>query len=782
MYSHVPALDDDDDDTDSVSSFETCKSNIYEPCQIYQFPSHMLPSLEHRVNEFEVLAPAQKRRRCYARISYDNPARPRVNESRPTKPPLMRHKLQSPPKEAKKAAIVTETTSNISNPAMAYLENKLAQFRTLLHDREAQLALYKQKLEATQRGQECTTAIMKAAQLALEKAVEEHAISEETTATKLKQAEYEVAVRDYWNDSGDVIKELRKESKAQWQRANDAQQRIQRLEEELAHANAELHEARGASEQTSTLQQRLNTSVESARNADQEIQRLRAAVTTSENYAQDIQRQALEHIQALTKNANQQVQRLSELGANVEARANQAEQANRTLQATNEEQAALIRTFQHEGKRLENVAEDHRERASLGATKIGELEQQVSERSNRAQNAEAKVKELEQKIISLETTAAEKGEVAEIGDATEEPEEPSPDDEMEAACAITSLNNRLDRELDEANALLEELALKGMDDLCQDALESLVKTNQVFKQVEEHFEENVSTAVDEVDTILEDAMSDLDMLRFSDIADRPVLVQQVRKVHHARSLIDEITMNAQILRAVYLDDEQITEIKRILKSPRPLPKTAAAAATPSSPPPRARQPTTTTSFSTATTTTSAPLYNPPRPQPSTTQRSLPGFHTAGMHIPGLPTYLPGLPTNPTASPTTGAPTPYNPLFNTRTPSTTSPTAPTPSSLRALIPEYSPHAPSPLRSEYNPHVASPSPESEWDAEQDAEGETDDENVMPEAFAGEHDHGSDYDDDDKVVVPPVPSRPIRQPVSRRRRRRRVLDEDGDEAVIM
>ena len=741
MYSHVPTPTNEDDDSDSVSSFETCKSTIcedaYEPSPTYQFRSHMLPSLQHRSNEFNVLGPVHKRRRCFVRISNDNPTRPRANESRPRKPLIRQHKLQNPIEEAKKETIIIDTASNIRTPAMANLENELARLTTLVHDREEQLALCQQKLEQTTRGQEFTTARMKEAQLALEKAVKEHAVSEEMMTAKLDQAEFQVAIHRHFDKSEDEVNELREASKALWQRTNNAEQRIQCLENDLAKANSDLQQARNVDEQTSTLKQQLNTSLENSRNADQEIERLRGALTTSDNNAKEIHRQALEHIQSLTEEASQKVQRLIELGNQVEARANQAEQANRNLQQTNEEQATLIRNLQNEGKRWQNIAEDRLERATLGATKVGELTQQVSEITDRANHAEAKVKELEQKISNLDTTVAEEGEAT---------EEPSPDD-MEAACAITSMTNRLERELEEAQDLLEELAINGMDGLCQDALESLVKTNQVFKQVEEELEDHHTPSVGRLDTILEDAMADLDMHRFIDLADKPVLVQQLKEAHHARTMIDNILLNAEVMHQDFLDEEQSKEVEKIIKSPRTLPEPAAAA-TPSSPP-RAPQPTTST-----TTTTTSPLYNPPRPQPTSTQHILPGFHLPGLHLPGLPTNL-------TASPTTGAPTPHNPLWSLSQP-TSSPSAPTPlprgpsttgpSTLASLIPEFQPHEASP----------------ESDSELDAEGDTDDENnVMPEAFEGQYDYGSDYDDDDGPVVPPVGSRPIRQPVSRRRR---------------
>ena len=755
MYSHVPTPINGDDDCDSVDSFETCRSTIcedaFEPSPTYQFRSHMLPSLQHRSNEFNALGPVQKRRRCYTRISNDNPTRSRANDSRPRKPLIRQRKLQNPTEEAKKETIIIETTSNIRTPEMANLENELARLTTLVHDRDEQLASREQKLKVTLgivQIRDVKIARMDKEKLALEKAVEEHAVSEEMMAAKLSTAEFLADIRQHFDKSEVEVNDLREAAKTQWQRANNAEQRIQCLENDLAKANSELQEARNAGESTSTLQQRLDASLESCRNSEQESESLRAALTRSEDNAKETYRQALAQIQTLSEEANREVQRLNELGAGEEARAHQAEQANRSLQQRNEAQDALIQSLQDEAQRWERHAKDRLEQATYGATKVDELTQEVSEVKNRAQIAEAKVKELEEKLANHDTPVAEQGEAT---------REPSPD-EMEAACAITSMNDRLERELDEANDLLEELALKGMDGECQDALESLVKTNQVFKQVEELFEDYYSPRVDEVNAILEDAMSNLDMRRFIDLADKPVLVQQLKKAHHARTIIDDILEGAEIAYQVYLDEERTKEIAKIIKSPRTLPKTDdddddAAAAT--SPPPRAPQPTTSSS-----TTTASPLYNPPRPQPPlSTPQALPGFFRGQQ--------LPGLTTNPNASPTSGAPTPYNPLWSLSQTTSASPTAPSPSSTSRL------HGPSPLRSlvpEFQPHEASSS--SEHDSNLDAEGDTDDElndNVMPEAFEGEHDHGSDYDDDEPAVV----SRPIRMPVSKRRRR--AMDED-------
>ena len=120
---------------------------------------------------------------------------------------------------------------------MANMENELARLRE-------QLASNQQKLESTQRGQEFTTARSKAAELALEKAIKEHIASKETITTELDLAKYQVLTRGYWFNSSDEVKKLREESKAQWQRAHEAELQIQRLEEELA---------------TSTLQQQLKS-------------------------------------------------------------------------------------------------------------------------------------------------------------------------------------------------------------------------------------------------------------------------------------------------------------------------------------------------------------------------------------------------------------------------------------------------------------------------------------------------------------------------------------------
>ena len=66
-------------------------------------------------------------------------------------------------------------------------------------------------------------------------------------------------------------------------------------------ANRALKEARNAGESTSTLQQRLDASLESRRNSEQESETLRAALTRSDDNAKTIYREAVEHIQSLTK-------------------------------------------------------------------------------------------------------------------------------------------------------------------------------------------------------------------------------------------------------------------------------------------------------------------------------------------------------------------------------------------------------------------------------------------------------------------------------------------------
>lgn len=110
--------------------------------------------------------------------------------------------------------------------------------RTLLHDREKQLASCERELKVTleiMHIRDVTIARMDAEKLALELGLlaNAHERLNEMMTTKLGKAEYEVAVREYWNDSGDEVKELCEESKAQWQRANDAEQRMQRLEHDL---------------------------------------------------------------------------------------------------------------------------------------------------------------------------------------------------------------------------------------------------------------------------------------------------------------------------------------------------------------------------------------------------------------------------------------------------------------------------------------------------------------------------------------------------------------------
>lgn len=51
---------------------------------------------------------------------------------------------------------------------------------------------------------------------------------------KLDKAKNKVAVYRTFDKSGDEVNEIREASKAQWQRANDAEQHVRRLEDELA--------------------------------------------------------------------------------------------------------------------------------------------------------------------------------------------------------------------------------------------------------------------------------------------------------------------------------------------------------------------------------------------------------------------------------------------------------------------------------------------------------------------------------------------------------------------
>ena len=52
--------------------------------------------------------------------------------------------------------------------------------------------------------------------------------------------------KDLYPTPEDEVNELREASKAQWQRANNAEQRIQCLENDLAKANSDLQQARNA--------------------------------------------------------------------------------------------------------------------------------------------------------------------------------------------------------------------------------------------------------------------------------------------------------------------------------------------------------------------------------------------------------------------------------------------------------------------------------------------------------------------------------------------------------
>ena len=66
VHSHVSTPSNDDYDSDSISSFETFVSIIYEeayqPSIICQFSSHILRSLQYRCNQYDVLVSDKKRR------------------------------------------------------------------------------------------------------------------------------------------------------------------------------------------------------------------------------------------------------------------------------------------------------------------------------------------------------------------------------------------------------------------------------------------------------------------------------------------------------------------------------------------------------------------------------------------------------------------------------------------------------------------------------------------------------------------------------------------------
>ncbi len=691
----------------------------------------------------------------------------KANQARPRKPPPTTHKPKHSDEKAKKVQATIKvsdsqipTITNLANeldrlkqqlrtsdavrdmykreakelqhtikisdsqiPTINNLTNERDRLKQLLCSSNDVLDLYKRELNktsATVQDKDDMIATIKEDKLALERRVEEHAELEEDMMSKLQFAEFRADLLEGLDKKGDdkLICKLREDVNAQWLRATNAEEHVRRLEHDLTHANSQLQQGCNARNEIQTLQQKLDTSVANAQKADYEIQELRKALEASNNHATDIYQQAVAHIQSLGESASQEVQRLIELGNQVEARANEAELANRGLQQTNAEQATAIRTLQYEAQKWKDLSEDRTEKASVAAREVEQKTQQLEERTGRANDAEAKVEGLKQKIFKLETAVAQKGEAA---------REPSPD--FEKACVITEQADRFERELEEATELLEELAASGMDKACRDVLENLVYTNQTFKSVEAECEDDNAPSVKGVNSILEDAMANLNHLHLIENADRPVLVRQTMEAHGVRMRIDEIMIDAELSDLTYLEKEEKEKIKKILKSPRTLSGLEATASSSLSSP-LASHP---------NTSTAAPLYNPPRPQqaPSTAPSQLPGLHLPGLQL-----------TNPTASPTTGAPPPFNPLFNSTQPANPS----TPALPYRLSPAAS------ASTSLIPLLNLPQDSFSSDSSSDSDDE------LPEAFEGQYDEESDSDD---AMVPPVGERPKRQPVSRRRR---------------
>ena len=673
--------------------------------------------------EYNVLGTSTKRMFSYAQAV--SPAYV-ANQARARKPPITLHKSQRLDEDAKKVQ-ATIKLSNSQDPTITNLENERDRLKELARASNAQLDLYKRELKktsATVQEKDDMIAAINEDKLALERRVEEHVDLEANMTAKLQKAKFKAALYKALDKTGDdkMICEYREASQAQWLRANIAEESVQRLEHDLANANSELQEGRNLRYEILMLQQKLNTSCENSHKVDHKIQKLEEALVRSDKDAIEIYQQAVAHIQE----ANRKEQILDELRTQEKARADRAEHANRPLKLTNAEQAAAIETLQNEARKWEGVAEAGVERAAAAERELGEKTQRLAEFTDRANDAEAKVKDLEQKIVNLETAVPQ----------TEEAASETPD-AYEAACVITEQNDRLERELEEATELLEELVACGVDTACRDLLSDLVYTNQCFKSVEAEFEDHYAPSVDGVNNILQDAIANLEDLHLIKNGDRPVLVRQLKEAHGVRTRIDTIIEDAQLCGEIYLDEEDREKIKEIIKKPRSLPGPEATASSSSSP-----------SASHSNTSTAAPLYNPPRPQqaPSTTPSQVPGLQLPGLQLPGL--HLP----NPTASPTSGAPTPFNPLFNSTQP--TNPSTPTTFTL--------PYRLSPAASAGSsliPLLNLPQDSSSSDSDSDSDYE------LPEAFAGQYDEESDSDD---AKVPPVGQRPMRQPVSRRRPR--------------
>ena len=705
-------------------------------------------------------------------------------------------------------AIQTPTTRGrvISN-----LESQCDRLKQRLSDRDEQLDACKRELEMTSakvQEKEDIIAGMKEDKVALERRIEKdkQALEEEVEAhakckDKLQVAAFRAEVCEYFFDkraaNDEVICKYRQDVNAQFLRANEAEAKVRRLENVLNKAHSELEQGRDAREEIETLQQQLDASVASSQKAQYEIQKLQKALETSNNNITNIYQQGHAYFESIKEEASQEIQKVVELGSQVEARANeaelanrglqqevqrvvelssqmetranqaelanrglqqevqrvvelssqmetranQAELANRGLQHANAEQATAIGALQLEAQKWKALAEDCSKRATAAERELeGKLEQktrQLEEHNTRATNADTKIADLERKvsdlerqIFNLETDATQREEAAR-----------NPSSNPEADIALTNQAERLERELEEATELLEEVVGSSeMDPAYRDALETLVYTNQCFKAIENEFEDNYAATVDGLNSILEDAIPNLDDLHLIDNTEKPILPRQLKEAHGVRQRIDEILEDAQLLGEVYLDAEETAKIKEILSLPRTLsgedgegatlisPTSPPQSRSPSpSPPPPASQP---------TISSPAPLYNPPRPQQPTS--------TTPLHLPGLQL------TAPTASPTTGAPPPFNPLW--ATPQTAAPTPQAPSALASLGSSLLP-----LLNDLPQPTTSSSSDSDSDSD-----------VMPEAFEGQYDEeSSDEEEAPKVRVPPVGQRQIRQPVSRRRK---------------
>lgn len=642
-----------------------------------------------------------------------------------------------------------------SLPRLIATESQRDQLKQLLRDQNDQIDMHKRELAITSlkaRKYEAKVAKMAEDNLILERRIEQQAEEHVERANKLVLAEFRAELYQATDKKGEdkLICKLREEAKAQCLRANGAEELVQRMETDLKHATSELQQGQNARNEIQMLQQKLNTSVTNSQKAAYEFQELQNALEASNNHAAAIQQQAVAHVQRVEEAARQEVQRLIDLGTQVEASTNEAELANRGLQKTNTEQVTEIQSLQRETQKWKGLAED-RHRAIVAVReleeKLVEKTRQLEGQNTRANDAEAKVKELEREVHNLQTDMAQQEEAA-----------ANPSSNPEADSTVTDQVERLERELADTNELLEELICSsGMDPACRDALDSLVFTNQSFTSLEEEFQDHHAATVEAVNEILKDAVPNLDSLKLIENTDRPVLVRQLKEAYSMRQRIDRIVEDAELLGNVYLDEEDTEEIKEMLRLPRTLSGQDAAATliSPTSPPaspPSSPSPSPPPSASHPNISTPSPLYNPPRPQQPTS--------TAPLYLPGFRL------TAPTGSPTTGAPPPFNPLWDTPQPA--GPSLPAPSARASVG--------SSLRSLLNnlPEAASAASSSDSDSDSDS-----DDDVLHEAFAGQYDEESS-DEDEAPRAPPVVQRPIRQPASVLRRRRG--PENPNAAVFM